>query len=97
MIRLDQSFNTNICNNVWSIELICVSLHIERNKLKQHNIMTKLTLGTLVHEFRIERCKFGNRYYQVFDCEVVNEFASLSQMSDAITSLQKRGFSVSFE
>ena len=38
-------FNYNICNNVWSIKMICVSLHIERNKLKQYNIMTKANIN----------------------------------------------------
>jgi len=37
-------FNYKIYNNVWSIEMICVSLHIERNKLKQ--IKMKATIET---------------------------------------------------
>ena len=58
---------------------------------------TILTLNGLVHEFVTERLKNGNRYYQIFEGEIVNEFSCMSLMSNEISSMQRRGFSVSFQ
>ena len=58
---------------------------------------TVLTKNDLVHYFVIERLKHGNRYYQLFDGEIVNEFSSLDLMTSKIQSMQRSGFSVTFE
>lgn len=58
---------------------------------------TILTRNDSVHEFVIERLKNGNRYYQTFEGEIVDEFSCMALMSNKISSMQRRGFSVSFQ
>ena len=58
---------------------------------------TVLKRNDLVHYFVIERLKHGNRYYQLFEGEIVNEFNSMDLMNSKIKSMQMCGFSVTFE